>query len=284
MFGYIASILGFQGQTHSANIDQGNASSRPGSRYTISCEGYGWTLPDKNIRVRVSGASNSIVQIFGFPPQEDFSKSMWYPPSTFGTNGPYIQYLLGESPASVKYIMGDNWRSHLQSDPRDSRKGDIIPRPSVDNNDARDTHPTAEDEPGVLEEERAHSLRMRRCGAVAIFSQRDILDYDATHRKGARTQLYSFGWPESGGVWVLRPPWLEPAPKRPVGYFTTDEELMENVIKTAEKDDVYYALEAKLERQESMEDVCRVLEEGGARFYAAIEDCPEVVEMNLCDK
>jgi hypothetical protein len=27
--------------------------------------------------------------------------------------------------------------------------------------------------------------------------------------------------------------------------------------------------------------VCRVLEEGGARFYATIEDSPEAVELNL---
>lgn len=31
-----------------------------------------------------------------------------------------------------------------------------------------------------------------------------------------------------------------------------------------------------------MEDVCRVLEEAGARFYATIEDNPEPVELNLC--
>lgn len=32
-----------------------------------------------------------------------------------------------------------------------------------------------------------------------------------------------------------------------------------------------------------MEDVCRVLEEAGARFYAVIEDCPEAVDLNLTD-
>ena len=41
------------------------------------------------------------------------------------------------------------------------------------------------------------------------------------------------------------------------------------------------ALAKKVNRQEDMEDVCRVLEEAGARFYAVIEDCPEAVELNL---
>lgn len=43
------------------------------------------------------------------------------------------------------------------------------------------------------------------------------------------------------------------------------------------------ALADKVNRQEDMEDVCRVLEEAGARFYALIEDCPEAVELNLTD-
>lgn len=32
-----------------------------------------------------------------------------------------------------------------------------------------------------------------------------------------------------------------------------------------------------------MEDVCRLLEEAGARFYAAIEDSPEAVDLDFVD-
>jgi hypothetical protein len=44
----------------------------------------------------------------------------------------------------------------------------------------------------------------------------------------------------------------------------------------------YEALAERLKRQEDMEDVCRVLEESEAQFFARIEDCSEAVELNLC--
>ena len=173
MFGYIASILGFQGQSNSTHIESGNVSSPSVGPIHISCEGYGPRIPRKDLRLRISGNNSDLIRIFGFPPQGDYPKSMWYPPPAFGLDGPYVHYLLGESPASVRYIMGDEWHSNLQSDPRfpltDSRQSEVVLRPSVTGNDTCDLEGTPEDDdPAILAEERAQSLRMRRCGAVAV--------------------------------------------------------------------------------------------------------------------
>lgn len=282
MFIKITSVLGYQRRSNSTNINQDHASSPPRSQ--ISCEGYGWTLPRTDIRLRVSSNNSSVVRIFGFPPQEDFPKSMWYPPQELGRDGPYIHYLLGESLASVKYVMGHNWRSRLQMDPETlptgARKGDFILRTSVTSSDTQDSHFESGDDPTVLAEERAHSLRMRRCGAVAICAQSDIGLYDAEQIR--MVPKYLFGWPESGGVWVVRPPYLDSASQESAGKHRTDEEVMEDMMKMAQKEDVYFALAANVHRQESMDDVCEILKEAGARFYVAIEDSPEAVELNLC--
>jgi len=53
-------------------------------------------------------------------------------------------------------------------------------------------------------------------------------------------------------------------------------------LKKNEVFDRYEALARRLKRQEDMEDVCRVLEESEARFFARIDDCPEAVGLNLC--
>jgi hypothetical protein len=275
MFSYIASILGFQGQPNST-------SNEPLTRSSISCHGYGWTVPSTEIRLQVSSTNSSEVHIFGFPPQEDFPKAMRYPPSTFGTDGPYIHYVLGNSPASVNYIMGDDWRSKLQSDPSDSSRGDIIFRPSVAHNSTCDPSPSPKDDAAVLEEERSHSLRMRRCGAVAVFSQEDIRNHDDRQRRPSPDYPnYLLGWPKSGGVWGLRSLWADP-PAEPLGGYSEDpEERLKEAHKQDARDAVYNALAAKTHRQETMEEVCQVLEEGGARFYANVEDSPEAVELNL---
>lgn len=282
MFSNVASVLGYQRQPKSTNIDRDHTSSRP--RLQVSCEGYGWTLPRTDIRLRVSSNNSSVVRIFGFPPQEDFPKSMWYPPQELGRDGPYIHYLLGESPASVKYVMGDNWRSRLQKDPEGlstgARKGDFILRPSVTSSDTQDSYSGPEDDLAVFAEERALSLRMRRCGAVAICAHSDIGLYDAEQMK--MVPKYLFGWPESGGVWVVRPPCSDSAPEESANKHRTDAEVMKDMMKMAQREDVYFALAAKVPRQESMEDVCQILQEAGARFNAAIEDSPEAVELNLC--
>jgi hypothetical protein len=239
-------------------------------------------VPSTEIRLQISSTNSSEVHIFGFPPQEDFPKAMRYPPSTFGTNGPYIHYVLGNSPASVNYIMGDDWRSNLQSDPSDSSRGDIIFRPSTTPNSTCDPSLSLKDDATVLEEERSHSLRMRRCGAVAVFSQEDIRNHDDRQRRPSPdSPNYLLGWPKNGGVWVVRSPWADPAPERSEGYSEDLERRLADAHKQDARENVYHALAAKAHQQETMEEVCQVLEEGGARFYANVEDSPEAVELNL---
>jgi len=173
-----------------------------------SCQGYGPTPPRADVRLQVDSKNSDLVRLFGFPPQEDYPKSMRYSPPAFGQDGPYIHYLLGESPASVKYVMGREWCSRLRGDPRypqtDPRQSQVVLRPSVEsNNTCNNFQSTSNEDPAALAEERAHALRMRRCGAVAIAVEDDIDHFDTGQMNLARE--YHFGWPASGGVWVLRP-------------------------------------------------------------------------------
>jgi hypothetical protein len=97
---------------------------------------------------------------------------------------------------------------------------------------------------------------------------------------------YLFGWPASGGVWVLRL-WLSDSEfEISAGQYRTDEEIMEqNMAEGLRRVQEYednVVLVDRVNQQEDMEDVCCVLKEAGARFYAVIEDCPEAVELNLC--
>jgi hypothetical protein len=142
----------------------------------------------------------------------------------------------------------------------------------------------SEDNPKYLAEEIAHSLRMCRCGAVAVAVQDDIEKFDSERVIWPRE--YFFGWPASGGVWVLR---LQLSDSElgipPVDQYRTDEEIMEQnwreVLMWEQRDKDNMAIADKLNQQEDMEGVSRVLEEAGARFYPVIEDCPEAVELNL---
>ena len=121
---------------------------------------------------------------------------------------------------------------------------------------------------------------MRRCGAVAIAVEDDISHFDTAQMNLAREHL--FGWPASGGVWVTRSSSKVHEPETSADHYKTDEEIMEENLDRLHRYEANIALADKVNRQEDMEDVCRVLEEAGARYYAVIEDCPEAVEMNLC--
>lgn len=85
---------------------------------------------------------------------------------------------------------------------------------------------------------------MRRYGAVAICAQDDIRHYDAEQINMALK--YLFGWPAAGGVWVLRPPWKQATPGNSTDHLMTDEERMNDMIESALRDEVYYALADKL--------------------------------------
>jgi hypothetical protein len=280
MFSYIASFLGYQGQSNSTNDNE--------DIHSVSCEGYGYSLPDPAVRLRLSSTDDSIVRIFGHPPQEDYPEAMHYPGSTMGTEGPpFVHYLYNPGPACLKYVMGDNnnWRSQLRSDHQSRLKfleGDVLLRPAYSGNSDDTCCSAVDDDPAVKAEEQAHSLRMRRCGAVAIFAENDIGDYECGWLYPPPTgHHYLFGWPKSGGVWVLRAPSIGPRPELPVGVRQTQQESMDSNMERAKENRAFRTVAKSSKQQEDMEDVCRVLEESGAHFHALIEDCSEAVELNL---
>jgi hypothetical protein len=188
--------------------------------------------------------------------------------------------------AFVKYVMGEDWRSQLRSDyPPPGRTttydGDVVLRPTVSGNSSDSCHSTvlaADGDPAAQVEERAHSLRMRRCGAVAVFSHGDMGDYELGWIYCGPLYVYAFGWPTDGGVWVLRAPRMNDRPRPPL----SDWEAMEWTMKEGKEDSAFGVFTERLKREEDMEDVCRLLEENGARYYANISDCPEAVRMDLC--
>jgi hypothetical protein len=109
---------------------------------------------------------------------------------------------------------------------------------------------------------------MRRCGAVAVRSEVDII-FEETG--GARWPDHLFGWPANGGVWILRD---DPA-----------EDLREDLIpETAMTDSMqarFLSASKAIREQSDMDELCRVLGEARGQFYTNIEDCPEVKKLKL---
>tara|TARA_R110002003_G_scaffold112_10_gene9614 strand:- start:112 stop:657 length:546 start_codon:yes stop_codon:yes gene_type:complete len=168
-------------------------------------------------------------------------------------------------------VLGPTWRSQL------SELGMIrVPRSNWTNDD-----------------ETAVALRVLR-GGGAIMDHTSVLDrwwvfgdgFGARWLPAQQQQKYVFGWPTDGGVWVLRlPPLLD---KHTGGYHDIGEEL-EGAQRMNEEDEelfrhqdgsVYYG---DLVKSQTMDDLCRNLENKGAIFYAKIEDSTEVIESGLLD-
>lgn len=78
----------------------------------------------------------------------------------------------------------------------------------------------------------------------------------------------------------MQPP--ESELEKPSGNYRIDGEIIEQIMERMKRWEVYHVLYDNVERQQSMEDVCRVLEKAGARLYATIQDSPEAVELDLC--
>ena len=205
---------------------------------SASCRG--WSIPDPDVHLRLS--DNRTVRIFGYPNEEDIPPEMEIPFVNIGNGGSPLLYLRGDIPAHVSYIMGEDWRSRLRDDHHTSNThifcdGEVILRPSTT------TSPSQESQEDLEASERAHCLRMRRCGAVAVRSEVDII-FEETG--GEHRPNHLFGWPASGGVWILR--------SCPIDH---------------------------LRQQSDMDELCRLLKEAGGQFYSNIEDCPEVKKLRL---
>lgn len=204
-----------------------------------SADCRGWSVPDSEVRLRLS--ADGTIRVFGYPNKEDIPTAMEVPFVHMGNGGPPLLYLKGDVPAYVSYIMGEDWRSGLIHDHHTSNKrkfndGKVILRRSS-------TPSTSQESQEDLEaSERAHCLRMRRCGAVAVRSETDII-FEET---GVDNRPYHvFGWPSKGGVWMLR---------------SSPEQLRQ---------------------QSDMDKLCQLLKEAGGQFYSNIEDCFEVKKLGL---
>lgn len=277
MFSYITSVLSvnFQrpwGGPATRSVDISN------KEMYVSCKGYGLISPDPAIRLRISHAQrhplDSEVRVFGYPPPEDSQQSAPF----LDSRRPPALYLFDVSPAYVNYVMGDDWHAKLRSDynapPLYSwPNSEVIVRPSEPSPDNNGTMRTTEEE---IAEERAHCLRMRRCGAVSI-SEIDDVEFLMESRRECQSRL--FGWPERGGVWTLRRPRTEHSDEE--WYRMTDDDRRESAFEDSRRCDRYFAAREKMRQLQSMEDLCRVLEEAGAQYYENVADCPEAVALDL---
>ncbi|KAF2718588.1 hypothetical protein K431DRAFT_287476 [Polychaeton citri CBS 116435] len=231
-----------------------------GNPQTLSASCEGWSRPDPAVRLREQ--DNMVIRIFGFPEREDLPPGLRIAPMNVGNSGMPILYLRGEFPPYVDYIMGHDWRSRLGSgyetaDGHAFKGGKVILR---------------EDEREL--DERDHCLRMRRCGAVAIRSEMDII---LEETDCSCSPAYMFGWPAGGGVWILcRDPFnnheLDSAPigSNPLDFAALNE-MQER----------FYSATENSKQQDSMEGICRVIKQAGGRFYSNIGDCPEAVHLKL---
>jgi hypothetical protein len=264
VFSYIASLLGFQGNNDQTTVD--NESSTLHQRPSFSCEGYGvYPPPDPAIGLRVT--TDDIVKVFGHPPQEDYPGHMRYFHPYVMTDNHFVHFLPGDCLAYVKYVMGDDWRSQLRTDYKPLPSEAVILGPSAIVYDTAGCgRASVHDMDSVAKaEERSHSLRMRRCGAVAVSCNFDTNRYD-NFRQKAPLPRYLFGWPRKGGVWVSRPPWSIYPPTPTGDYYERYEEIMEDDRREIAAGEAYALLVDKVKQQDDVEDVCRVLEDSGAQF------------------
>ena len=260
---YIARILSFV--EHGPRWNSGPTLSDVENGMTSSC--HGWSWPDPDVHLRVS--DNTTVRIFGYPNQEAIPPEMWVPLPHFGNSGPPLLYLRGDVPAYVNYIMGEDWRSRLRGDYHTNNAhmfhdGEVILRPSTT------TSSSQESQEDLEASERAHCLRMRRCGAVAVRSEVDVI-FEETG--GQKWLDHLFGWPAAGGVWILRSYPMETV---------RQDYILETTVMDQMSELVAFAREA-IRQQSDMGGLCRVLKEAGAQFYSNIEDCTEVKKLRLLD-
>jgi hypothetical protein len=173
--------------------------------------------------------------------------------------------------AVVTYVLGSTWREDLHG-------RQMLPVPQVDW--------TEDDEHDI-------ALRLLRSGGAIMDNgysngQWWIFDdgFGSRWLPAEQQKKYIFGWPDSGGVWVLLlPPLLE---KHIDGTDNLQDELeqmndWDNIAHTVFRDtdgSVHYG---DLIKSATMEDLCNGLKDLGAVFYEEVKDSPEVLESGRMD-
>lgn len=223
----------------------------------VSCKGF--SRPDPAVRLRLQ--DDSVVRVFGWPAQEDLPSGFVVFLSHFENAGEPILYLSGEIPVYVDYVMGRDWHARLRSDYETPsgftfRYGRVILRQNSREKDPRE-----------------HSIRLLRCGAIAVRSESNVI---ADHGPPRSQNL--FGWPESGGVWILRsvPPGHDET-KRTMRFGLSPGDFVE----IHEMQMQSWDAREQLKHQHDTESVCRVIERAGGQFYLDISDCPETMHLQL---
>lgn len=168
--------------------------------------------------------------------------------------------------------MGNHWRDSLQSDYQtdplhEYHDGEVIIRPS-----ASPANKTAGEDLGI--EEVAHCVRMRCCGAIAFRSEIDAASSAIEGWRDPPRQI--FGWPSTGGVWILRYPELEVHDD--IDLWRRHPEITRDFRRTIFQHD---EVRESLRQYTDMDDLSRALKSAGPKYYAAIADCPRVVKLVL---
>lgn len=265
----VASLLGVsQSNTAGSLANATTCVETKNKPATASCSG--WSRPDPAVRLRLT--DDNTARIFGFPP-DGLPTGVPRTLPHFGNSGPPLLYLRGDVQPYLEYVIGSDWREkplddHKTNDQHTYHDGKVILRPGASTNKG-----TVEAE--ATEDERAHCVRMLRCGARGIRSEVDANSLDTIGWETPPKQI--FGWPSSGGVWILRYP---PFDKR---TFMLDAVRVnpETIGEYTRQEHQYLQLEDSLSQYSDMDELCRALEGAGGEYYAAIEDCPEVVELEL---
>lgn len=170
-------------------------------------------------------------------------------------------YLQTVIPAMVTYVLGDAaWESEVKPET-------MMPMPTANWTD---------------NDEMALSMRILQAGGTVVDlssasgdSEKAGLVARCEWREAEKRQKYLFGWPESGGVWVLDlPEWAEYDP------FEGPPE-QRGVLKRRYNG----ALDCNSLREiKSMEELCLAFKDLGARFYEDAKNSNEVRELGLLEK
>ncbi|KAF1954946.1 hypothetical protein CC80DRAFT_493334 [Byssothecium circinans] len=166
-------------------------------------------------------------------------------------------YLKTIIPAMVTYVLGPTWKTEIGS-------GRMLDMPTAMWTDA---------------DEVSLALRILRAGGAVIDlsdARGDLeLTEVVTHSEwieAEKRQKYLFGWPESGGVWVLGlPQWAErdpfEMPPKRTGALTRHYNGSLDC--------------SPLKKLESMEEFCSALKKLGAQYYDNADVSDEVREFGL---
>lgn len=183
-------------------------------------------------------------------------------------------YLYTPTPGLVSYVLGDGWEGRLGT-----------------------SNAIYEDWPTCTEEETALATRILRAGGAALDlsgvspEERYEVLHEAVDREWSRFEKQRkciFGWPATGGVWVLHltPPTItldteegEEAIEEMMGLVAMEEQPEEALRVMTEG----HLNLKKLRRAESMAEYCAELKALGGEFYEDPGASAEVRESGLLD-